>query len=88
MKYFNVPVSIHYSHGVLDGYHHNKPIPNSFWKLHRLYTAIHIISAEVSSNDIAKDQQAKFKEYTLFTIAQFEDFMLLIPKWYITDCPY
>ena len=82
MEYFNVPVSIPYSCGVLDGYHNNRPIPNLFWELHRLYAAIHILSAEVWANEIALDQQEKFKKYTLFTLNQFDDFKLLIPKWY------
>ena len=82
MEYFNVPVSVHYCRGVLDGYHDNKPIPDSFWALHRLYAAIHIISAEVWANEVALNQQTKFKEYTLFTLDQFDDFKLLIPKWH------
>ena len=82
MEYFNVPVSTAYSRGVVDGYHDNEPIPTSFWALHRLYAAIHILSAEVWANEIAQDQQEKFKRYTLFTMDQFDDFRLLIPKWY------
>ncbi|KAA0965754.1 aminoglycoside phosphotransferase family protein [Sporosarcina sp. ANT_H38] len=82
MEYFNVPVSITYSRGVLDGYHNNNPIPKNFWELHRLYAAIHILSAEVWSNEIALNQQEKFKKYTVFTMDQFDDFKLLIPKWY------
>lgn len=82
MEYFNVPVSNAYSRGVLDGYHENLPIPDSFWELHRLYAAIHILSAEVWANEIAFDQQEKFKKYTLITLDQFDDFKLLIPKWY------
>jgi len=82
MEYFNVSVSNAYSRGVLDGYHENHSIPNYFWELHRLYAAIHILSAEVWANEIALDQQEKFKKYTLFTLDQFDDFKLLIPKWY------
>lgn len=82
MEYFNVPVSIPYSRGVIDGYHTNHPIPKSFWALHRVYAAIHILSAEVWSNEIALNQQEKFKKYTVFTMDQFDDFKLLIPKWY------
>ena len=85
MEYFNVPVSIAYSRGVLDGYHNNHPIPKSFWALHRLYAAIHILSAEVWANEIGLDQQEKFKKYTVFTMDQFDDFKLLIPKWYTED---
>ena len=85
MEYFNVPVSIAYSRGVLDGYHNNHPIPKSFWALHRLYAAIHILSAEVWANEIALDQQEKFKKYTVFTMDQFDDFKLLIPKWYTEE---
>lgn len=82
MEYFNVPVSVHYCRGVFDSYHGNQPIPNSFWALHRLYAAIHVISAEVWANEVALNQQEKFKKYTLFTLDQFDGFELLIPKWY------
>jgi aminoglycoside phosphotransferase (APT) family kinase protein len=85
MEYFNVPISKSYSRGVLDGYHENKGIPDSFWELHRLYAAIHIMSAEVWANEIALDQQDRFKIYTDFTINQFNDFNLLIPKWYMKE---
>ena len=82
IEYFNVPISKDYSRGVFDGYHDNASIPTSFWELHRLYAAIHIMSAEVWANEIALDQQDRFKIYTDFTIDQFDDFNLLIPKWY------
>lgn len=82
MEYFNVPVSVHYCRGVFDGYHGNQPIPHSFWALHRLYAAIHVMSAEVWANEVALNQQEKFKKYTLFTLDQFDEFELLIPKWY------
>jgi aminoglycoside phosphotransferase (APT) family kinase protein len=85
MEYFNVPISKSYSRGVLDGYHENKGIPASFWELHRLYAAIHIMSAEVWANEIALDQQDRFKIYTDFTIDQFDDFNLFIPKWYMKE---
>jgi aminoglycoside phosphotransferase (APT) family kinase protein len=85
MEYFNVPISKSYSRGVLDGYHENKGIPDSFWELHRLYAAIHIMSAEVWANEIELDQQDRFKIYTDFTINQFDDFNLLIPKWYMKE---
>ncbi|GGA27542.1 aminoglycoside phosphotransferase family protein [Psychrobacillus lasiicapitis] len=82
MEYFNVPISRTYSKGVLDGYHDHQPIPLSFWQLHRLYAAIHIISAEVWGHEVAVKQRDKFQKYTRFTLDQFGDFKLLIPKWY------
>jgi aminoglycoside phosphotransferase (APT) family kinase protein len=85
MEYFNVPISKDYSRGVFDGYHDNASIPTSFWELHRLYAAVHIMSAEVWANEIALDQQDRFKIYTDFTLNQFDDFDLLIPKWYVWE---
>lgn len=85
MEYFNVPVSKEYSRGIFDGYHDTATIPTSFWELHRLYAAIHIMSAEVWANEIALDQQDRFKIYTEFTLNQFDDFILLIPKWYLEE---
>ena len=82
MEYFGVQISKAYSRGVLDGYHANEVIPKAFWEQHRLYAAIHILSAEVWANEIALEQQEKFKRYTLFTMNQFDDFKELIPKWY------
>lgn len=82
MEYFNVPISKAYSKGVLDGYHDHQPIPLSFWELHRLYAAIHIVSAEVWGHEVAINQREKFQGYTRFTLEQFDDFKLLVPKWY------
>lgn len=83
MEYFNVPVSREYSCGVLDGYHDNQTIRDSFWKLHRLYAAIHIVSAEVWGHEGGIKQKGKFQKYTQFTLDQFEDFTVLVPKWYM-----
>ena len=82
MEYFNVPISRNYSKGVFDGYHDKKSIPNSFWELHRLYAAMHIVFAEVWGHEGGINQLEKFQKYTRFTIDQFDDFKLLIPKWY------
>ncbi|WP_391209384.1 aminoglycoside phosphotransferase family protein [Psychrobacillus sp. L4] len=82
MEYFNVPISKAYSKGVFDGYHESHPIPDSFWKLHRLYAAMHIVFAEVWGHEGGIHQLDKFQRYSCFTIEQFDDFRLLIPKWY------
>ncbi|TQR20614.1 aminoglycoside phosphotransferase family protein [Psychrobacillus vulpis] len=82
MEYFNVPISRSYSQGVLDGYHDKQTIPSSFWELHRLYAAIHIVSAEVWGHEGGIKQLGKFQKYTRFTLIQFDDFKSLIPKWY------
>lgn len=82
MEYFNVQVSRAYARGVVDGYHDEKPIPNSFWEMHRLYAAMHLVFAEVWGHEGGIDQKEKFQKYTRFTIDQFDEFRLLIPKWY------
>lgn len=82
MEYFNVPISRNYSKGVLDGYHDCQPIPKSFWMLHRLYAAMHLVFAEVWGHEGGINQLEKFQKYTRFTIEQFDNFKLLIPKWY------
>ncbi|MFJ8064490.1 aminoglycoside phosphotransferase family protein [Psychrobacillus sp. NPDC096426] len=82
MEYFNVQVSIAYARGVLDGYHDEKTIPNSFWELHRLYAAMHLVFAEVWGHEGGIDQMEKFQRYTRFTVDQFDEFRLLVPKWY------
>ena len=82
MEYFNVPISRTYSCGVFDGYHDNKPIPKEFWELHRLYAAMHIMAAEVYGAEFALNQREKFQQFTRFTLNQFDDFTVLIPKWY------
>ncbi len=82
MEYFNVQVSRAYACGVVDGYHDKKRIPNSFWELHRLYAAMHLVFAEVWGHEGGMDQKERFQTYTLFTIDQFDKFKLLIPKWY------
>ncbi|MEK4485885.1 aminoglycoside phosphotransferase family protein [Psychrobacillus sp. FSL H8-0484] len=82
MEYFNVQVSTPYSRGVVDGYHDKNPVPPSFWELHRLYAAIHIVSAEVWGHEGGINQKEKFQGYTRYTIDQFDDFKLDMPKWY------
>ncbi|TQR18508.1 aminoglycoside phosphotransferase family protein [Psychrobacillus soli] len=82
MEYFNVQVSRAYSCGVVEGYHDEKSIPNSFWEMHRLYAAMHLVFAEVWGHEGGIDQMEKFQSYTRFTLDQFDEFRLLIPKWY------
>lgn len=82
MEYFNVQTSKAYSCGVVDGYHNMEEIPFSFWELHRLYAAMHIVSAEVWGHEIAIKQLEKFQGYTRFTLDQFDNFTLDVPKWY------
>ena len=82
LEYFNVQVSKSYSKGVLDGYHKQGEIPSSFWELHRFYAAVHLISAEVWGHQVAIKQKEKFQAFTRFTLDQFNNFQLLIPKWY------
>lgn len=82
LEYFNVEVSKSYSRGVVDGYHEQGDIPLKFWELHRFYAAVHLISAEVWGHQGATKQKEKFQKFTRFTLDQFNDFQLLIPKWY------
>ena len=82
LEYFTVQQSRDFARGIVDGYHYYQPIPIEFWELHRLYAAIHIVSAEVWGHIGALDQKDKFQQYTKFTLAQFEHFQRLIPKWY------
>lgn len=85
MEYFNVPISIPYAKGVVDGYHTQQPIPSTFWELHRLYAAMHLVFAEVWGHAGGIAQLEKFQAYTRFTLEQFQDFSILIPKWYSTS---
>ena len=85
MEYFNVSVSIPYAKGVVEGYHAQQPIPSSFWELHRLYAAMHLVFAEVWGHAGGIAQLEKFQNYTRYTIEQFQDFSILIPKWYSTS---
>lgn len=82
LEYFNVQVSQDYAKGILDGYHNHAEIPLHFWELHRLYAAIHIVSAEVWGHEGGIEQKDKFQAYSRFTINQFEHFQQIIPKWY------
>ena len=85
MEYFNVPVSIPYAIGVVDGYHAQQPIPSTFWELHRLYAAMHLVFAEVWGHAGGIAQLEKFQSFTRFTIEQFQDFSILVPRWYSTS---
>ncbi len=82
LEYFTVQHSREFACGIIDGYHQQKPIPKDFWRLHRLYAAIHIVSAEVWGHTGALNQKDTFQQNTRFTIAQFNNFNRLIPTWY------
>ncbi|MEI4768168.1 aminoglycoside phosphotransferase family protein [Psychrobacillus sp. FJAT-51614] len=82
MEYFNVQLSKPYACGVVDGYHNQEEIPSSFWELHKLYAAMHIVFAEVWGHEVAINQLEKFQGYTRFTLEQFDNFKLDVPKWY------
>ncbi|PKR77602.1 hypothetical protein CEY16_06595 [Halalkalibacillus sediminis] len=80
-EYFTLPISVSFARGIFDGYHDGS-VPADFWKLHRLYAAIHIVSAEVWAHNVAIDQKETFRRYTERTLNEWDDFQLDIPKWY------
>ncbi|MGM7683242.1 aminoglycoside phosphotransferase family protein [Cytobacillus sp. Hm23] len=85
MEYFTTPISQAYARGIIDGYHQDG-VPTLFWQLHRLYAAIHIISAEVWGHKVALDQKDKFMRHTLRTLDEWDDFKREIPSWYNSEC--
>lgn len=82
LGFFSKQVSIDFTNGIIDGYHGNQPVGNTFWKLYTLYSVIHIVSALVWGKRNASEQYELLLKYSLEVIRDHDHFKLVIPKWY------
>lgn len=82
LSFFSVPISIPFSKGIIDGYHHGEAIPTSFWQLLSLYEAIHIVSALVWGKKDSEEQYKLLWSYSMNVLAFYNHFQNQIPSWY------
>ena len=82
LGFFSVPVSVEWSKGIIDGYHHGEAIPSSFWQLLSLYEAIHIVSAWVWGAKLGKEQYELLFNSSMNVLDYYDFFQSSIPSWY------
>ena len=82
LGFFSKRVSIEFTKGIIDGYHENQPLTDSFWKLYTLYSAIHVVSSLVWGLKISQKQYELLLQYSLEVIEDHDNFKSIIPKWY------
>ncbi|WP_100012505.1 aminoglycoside phosphotransferase family protein [Lentibacillus sediminis] len=80
LGFFSKPVSIPFTRGIIDGYHDNRPVSEQFWELYALYSAMHVVSAIVWSQNM--DTKEKLLTYSRDVINDHEQFTRKVPKWY------
>lgn len=82
LGFFSKRISIDFTKGVIDGYHENQPLTESFWRLYTLYSAMHIVSALVWGLKISEEQYELLLDYSHEVIEDHNHFQSIVPKWY------
>ncbi|WP_309505717.1 aminoglycoside phosphotransferase family protein [Thermaerobacillus caldiproteolyticus] len=85
LGFFSKQVSIEFTKGIIDGYHENQVLNESFWELYALYSAMHIVSALVWGMGRSREQYEVLLKYSLDVIKDHDNFNCVIPKWYAND---
>lgn len=82
LGFFSSRISVAFSRGVIDGYHENSSVDESFWELYALYSAMHIVSALVWGFRISLKQYELLLKYSHDVIRDHDNFNSVIPNWY------
>ncbi|GIN96594.1 aminoglycoside phosphotransferase [Siminovitchia terrae] len=82
LGFFSKRVSIDFTRGIIDGYHENQKLDDSFWELYALYSAIHIVSALVWAMKKGQKQYELLLEYSLDVVRDHHQFRCIVPNWY------
>ncbi|WP_156291497.1 aminoglycoside phosphotransferase family protein [Oceanobacillus salinisoli] len=82
LGFFSKPVSIPFTRGIIDGYHENEKIDESFWRLFTLYSAMHIVSALVWGKNRSEEQYQLMLKKSLEVVDDHDSFQRVVPKWY------
>lgn len=82
LGFFSKRISIDFTKGIIDGYHENESLNDSFWELYTLYSAMHIVSALVWGRKRSQKQYELLLEYSLDVIRDHNNFKCIVPKWY------
>ncbi len=84
LGFFSKRISIEFTRGVIDGYHSDDVVPQTFWELYSLYSAMHIVSAIVWGLRMSQEQFETLLAYSLDVLADHDNFNRTIPTWYET----
>lgn len=79
---FNVPKSIPFSCGFIDGYF-NYSIPDYFWKINSIYVAFSSMNTIRWSIKFGKEHVEKMQNRCINIFKEYNYFKEYIPKWYI-----
>lgn len=82
LGFFSKRISIEFTKGIIDGYHEDLHLNDSFWELYTLYSAIHIVSALVWGKKRSQEQYELLLDYSLDVIRDHNHFKCIVPKWY------
>ncbi len=82
LGFFSSRISVSFTKGIVDGYHNNSVVGESFWELYTLYSVMHVVSALVWGLRINVEQYELLLGYSLDVIRDHDDFNRVIPKWY------
>ncbi|KAM9984034.1 hypothetical protein ACTFIY_000764 [Dictyostelium cf. discoideum] len=82
IQFFNVELSIPFCVGQIDGYFNNKAPPSDFWYSFTTFVATSCLGAIVWAESINDHQIELMKERCKIILNHFDNFNLIIPKWY------
>ena len=79
---FNVPKSIPFSCGFIDGYFSNS-VPDYFWKINSVYVAFSSMNTIRWAQKFGKEHVEKMRKRCINIFKEYNCFKEYIPKWYI-----
>ncbi|MBO1005264.1 aminoglycoside phosphotransferase family protein [Pseudogracilibacillus auburnensis] len=80
LGFFSSRISVPFTRGIVDGYHSDSSLGDSFWELYLLYSAIHIVSALVWGKRMGIYE--KMLTYSMDVVRDHDHFERIVPKWY------
>ncbi|KAK5575986.1 hypothetical protein RB653_007122 [Dictyostelium firmibasis] len=82
IQFFNVELSIPFCVGQIDGYFNNQLPPLDFWYSFTTFVAASCLGGIVWAESINDSQIESMKNRVKIILNHFDNFNLLIPKWY------
>ncbi|MFD2210271.1 phosphotransferase family protein [Virgibacillus halophilus] len=81
LGFFFSRISVPFTRGVVDGYHAQTGVPETFWERYTLYSAMHVVSALVWGERIGSFP--KMLAFSKDVLRDHDNFHRFIPKWYV-----
>lgn len=79
---FSKEISIPFSIGQIQGYFHQQPIPDHFWRLYSIYMAMNIFSAAVWTHKVVPSELSNMLDRLYEILEDHKYFELIQPTWY------